>query len=107
MEFRLTRSLKIEGKDQRGDWIYYTDGRGESNASMMTAGDIKSKIKWEGAKLVSKASVTREVQGGVQIKMDLVEKWELSSDGKNLTDTLIITSYNGTREVKQVYTRAP
>lgn len=105
-EFRLTRNLKVEGKEQHGDWVYYTDGRGESNPSIMAAGDLKSKTKWDGSKIVSKASVTRQMQGA-EVKVEITEKWELSKDGKNLIDTLTINSPNGTREVKQVYSRTP
>lgn len=106
-EFHLTRNLKTEGKEaQPVDWVYYTDGRGETNPPFMGRDPMKSKTKWDGSKLVAKSSTTRQANG-YDVKLDIEEKWELSKDGKNLIDTLTFSTTEGFSEVKLVYNRAP
>lgn len=106
-EFQVTRDLKAEGQeDKHGTWVYYTDGRGETNPAFPSGGEAKSKTKWDGSKLVSKSSVTRQVKGN-DIKMDIEEKWELSKDGKSLIDTITFSTPQAANEVKLVFNRAP
>ena len=92
--------IKFTYLDQQGDkreTIYYTDGRGEENAPVMTMSVegrdapkeqamIKSKTKWEGDKLVMRAS-SRYYVAGHFINFEIAKEWKLSKDGSKLTET--------------------
>ncbi|HEY0544245.1 MAG TPA: hypothetical protein VGC91_02525 [Pyrinomonadaceae bacterium] len=105
-EFHVTRKMTLNGNEHVGELVFYTDGRGETNHALLGGGDLKTKTKWSGSKLVSKASISRRVREE-NFNIDIEEKWELSSDGKTLTDSFSMSGPNGTRAVKLVYTRAP
>ncbi len=71
-ELRIIRKVKKDGQYiSIGEQIYYTDGRGEIN------GELASKTKWDGKKLVTKLSR----------KDDTKIVWEISEDGNKLTET--------------------
>lgn len=105
-EFHITRKMTLNGNERAGEWVYYTDGRGETNPALLGGnGDLKTKTKWSGSKLVSKASISRQ-RGEETFNVDIEEKWELSSDGKTLTNSISMSGPRGTQAVKFVYTRA-
>jgi hypothetical protein len=106
-EFRVMRKMNLKGEDHSGDWLFYTDGRGETNPALLGGTkDLKTKTKWSGSKLVSKASYSRSYTGE-DTNVDIEEKWELSTDGKMLTNSFAVSSTDGTQVVKLVYARAP
>lgn len=105
-EFRLSRKMKFNEQERTMDFLYYTDERGETNPGTFGPQEVKSKTKWDGSKIVSKASVSRTMPSGDEVNFDMDEKWELSDDGKVLTDTLTISAPMGTRTIKHVYNRA-
>jgi hypothetical protein len=107
-EFHVTRKMSLNGKERSGDWAYYTDGRGETNPMLLRSNvQLKTKTKWSGSKLVSKAAFSETVAGEDE-NVDIEERWEISGDGKTLTDTFSMSgSGGGTRAVKLVYKRAP
>lgn len=84
-EIKITRTLNFGGRVETQELIYYTDGRGETNPAMLGRVGVKSKTKWDGAKLVSESKLTRESPGGGTFTIDSTEKWQLSADGKTLT----------------------
>lgn len=93
-EIKITRRFMLDGKERVQELAYYTDNRGEKNPAMMVDALIESKTKWDGRKLVSKltadASMSRSSAIRTRnIRMDIrmSEKWELSADGKTLTQT--------------------
>ena len=107
-EFHITRNMSFNGQERSGDWTYYTDGRGESNPMLLrSTQQLKTKTKWSGSKIVAKAAFS-ETSEGEDMNIDIEEKWELSSDGKTLTDTFSMSgSGGGMRAIKLVYTRPP
>jgi hypothetical protein len=105
-EFRLSRTLKLSGQERKADLLYYTDERGETNPATFGAVEVKSKTKWQGSKIVSRATLSRTMPSGDSINFDIEETWELSEDGKVLTNILTANAPMGTRTVKYVYNRA-
>jgi hypothetical protein len=106
-ELRITRKLEINGGEQARDFTYFSDGRGETNPNVFSNGEVKSKTKWEGLKLVSKASTSFQAPRTNEVYFtDTTEKRELSGDGKTLTITLSISGQRGTENIRQVFNRA-
>jgi hypothetical protein len=105
-EFKLSRKMKFGEQERATDLLYYTDERGETNPGTFGS-EIKSKTKWEGSKIVSKATVSRTMPSGDTVNIDLQETWEMSDDGKVFTDTIVANTPMGTRTFKYVYNRAP
>ena len=87
------------------EFTYYTDERGETNQATLGVGEVKSKTKWDGDKVVSEASIERRGQSG-PYKLDVTQKWQVSSDGKTLTNTTNISNETGSQQLKLVYRRA-
>lgn len=97
-EIRITYTSESTGKPMK--FVYYTDGRGEANqaTAFLTTNPgnikspdvegkiIKSKTKWSGNKLVSRA-LLRMTVGSHMIEFESIDEWKLSSDGKVLTQT--------------------
>jgi hypothetical protein len=73
--------------------------------AVVGVGEVKSKTRWDGDKVVSEAHITRKGQGG-PYELDVTQKWQVSSDGKTLTNTTNISGQLGARQVKLVYRRA-
>ena len=105
-ELKITRTLRLNGQEETKEFAYFTDERGETNPAAIGPGDVKSKTKWDGDKVVARARVTRQGQGGAY-DLDVTQKWQVSSDGKTLTNTTTIGSQMGMQEIKLVYRRAP
>ena len=126
-EFRITRSSEKNGQIVEHDFIYFTDGRGEeneatalltTNPSSAKADDLKnrvtkSKTKWNGNKIVTRAVLRMDVAGHF-VEFEQVEEWKISDDGKVLTQTSrVIFQHSDTAFVpamapdkKRVYNRA-
>ena len=107
-ELKIARTLRLNGQQETKEFTYYTDERGETNPAAVGAGEIKSKTKWDGDKVAARAKMTWPGQNGAAgYEMDLTQKWQVSSDGRTLTNTTLITNRTGVREIKLVYRRAP
>ena len=98
-EFRITRMAESNGQVSAHDFVYYSDGRGETNPTILflsTRTDTnpqshdkdvtKSKTTWSGNKIVTRSSV-RSLIGGQVLEFEIIDEWKLSSDGKMLTQT--------------------
>lgn len=99
-------ATNLKGEQETREVIYYTDGRGETRQSYYPietpfSGQLrgqpskleklKSKSKWDGNKLVSRAVVAKIIKGQF-LNVEVVDEWELSNDGKKLI-------YRGTQSV--------
>lgn len=132
---QITMSRKLAGEQNAIDLIFYSDGRGETNAAILK---IKrddrdrpwamSVTNWDGRKLQTKFSVVgeyREQPSGAMRWGTIVttDSWELSKDGAKLTQSRTVNietitgshsgpPFNAPRgalvsETKYVYTRQP
>ncbi len=86
-EIRMTRHA-ADGSQERVDkLVYYTDGRGETNAIAATTPsdgnfEIRSVTKWEGDKLMIRSPAKESSKGRqTTIEYGRIEKWRLSKDG--------------------------
>ena len=100
-EFRITHVGESKGQMVEREFLYFTDGRGEANpaTTLLTTNpqtvqpnnvatqEIKSKTTWSGNKIVVRAPQRMTVAGHV-LEFEIVDEWQLSSDGKTLTQTL-------------------
>jgi hypothetical protein len=86
-EIRITNKFRSEGKDRAQELVYYTDGRGEENPLLVTKGVVKSRTLWDGRKLVSKSFSQMRTSRGI-LQLEALQKWELSADGRTLTQTI-------------------
>jgi hypothetical protein len=106
-ELKITRTLKLNDQQEVKEFSYYTDERGETNPATIGAGEVKSKTKWDGDKVAAHAKMSWPGQGGgAGYELDVMQKWQVSSDGKTLTNTTVITNQMGAQEIKLVYRRA-
>jgi hypothetical protein len=98
-ELRITHMIMDNGQLTGRDFVYYTDGRGETNPTTMYLSSgtdmnpqghdkdvTKSKTTWRGNKLVTR-SILRSVIGGRPLEFAVIDEWKLSSDGKTLTQS--------------------
>lgn len=104
-ELKIKRTLSLNGQEEVKEFTYYTDERGETNPSTLGVGEVKSKTKWDGDKVVAEAHVTRRGQDG-PYELVVTQRWQVSSDGKTLTNTTNISGQLGAQQVKLVYRRA-
>lgn len=131
------------GEQRLSKWtVFYSDGRGERYSSLLDAdailGDkmpgsgggggpgrqVRSQTAWEGNKLVTRtadrlrvppAEVSGPVVGGAEVPVEVTDEWELSADGKSLTQTTKVVRADGEedgarlraalREFRRVYSR--
>ena len=98
-ELRITRMIPGNGQVTAQDFVYYTDGRGETNPTLValsTSTDVnrsvhdkditKSRTTGCGNKLVTH-SIVRSLIGGHLLEFEIIDEWKLSADGKTLTET--------------------
>ncbi len=112
-ELKITRTLKLNGQQEVKEFSYYTDERGETNPATVGAGEVKSKTRWEGERVAARSKMSWPGRGGGPgVEMEVTQKWQVSSDGRTLTNTTVITNQAGadgvknTNEIKLVYRRA-
>ena len=107
-ELKIVRKVNLNGNAGSQEFIYYSDGRGETNPAFLGNGEVKSKTKWDKVKLESKSSASYQTRGvgGDVFHTDISERRELSQDGKTLTVTISISGPRGVQVVKMVYNRA-
>lgn len=114
---RITRTDVKKGARVTKEYVFYTDGRGESNPMYHGDGTFDSNTKWEGRKVVA-YTCNRRYRGARCLGADSLN-WQLSADGETLTHTtsFVMSSANGgngvatalptSDETKLVYRRAP
>ena len=128
-ELRITHFSESNGQTTERNSVYYTDGRGESNATTMflsTSTDMnpqghdkdvtKSKTTWSGNKVVTRSTL-RSVIAGRQLEFEVIDEWKLSDDGNTLTQSSRTVFRQDTSsgifiparrpDTKKVYNRVP
>ncbi|HEX8146987.1 MAG TPA: hypothetical protein VF591_07395 [Pyrinomonadaceae bacterium] len=108
-ELKIRRTLSLGGREEVKEFAYYTDGRGETNQATLGVGEVKSKTRWDGDRVVCEARITRRGQGG-PYELEVTQRWQVSAGGKTLTNTTVIRGKVGEQasvdEMKLVYRRA-
>jgi hypothetical protein len=104
-EVKIVRNATLGGQSRNHNLNYFTDGRGESNPNILSNEAMRSKTRWEGAKLISRSSSSMSFNGQ-SVNLEAIEKRELSADGKLLTITNTISSPRGVDVIKLVFVRA-
>ncbi len=83
--------------------VYKLDGS-ESVNPAGRGGEVRSKVSWDGAKLVINSSQTMSM-GGNEMTITTKEVWEIAADG-TLTITTTRQTPQGERTTKSVYTKS-
>jgi hypothetical protein len=104
-ELKFRRTLSLNDRQEVKEFAFYTDERGETNQSTLGVGEVESKTKWDGDRVVSEGQMTRRGQGG-PYTLKVTQKWQVSSDGKTLTNTTLISNETDAQQLKLVYRRA-
>lgn len=111
-ELRITRTDVRKRERVTKEYVFYTDGRGESNPMYYGNGKLDSDTKWEGSKVV--AYVCNRRYTGARCHGGDAWKWQLSADGQTLTHRtsyVMASGYDSPAWVmgknKLVYRRAP
>jgi hypothetical protein len=86
----------IHGKTNISDIVYYTDGRAANNT--INGHDAESRTFWDGPALMVR---TYEKTSNAQ-EIEMLDRWELSPDGKMLTTSSHITTPKGVVDMKLV-----
>jgi hypothetical protein len=90
-EIRITKKYKQGGRDYLEELVYYTDGTPEFN-SRTGRRDPEPLTRWRGNKLVRRTtSGPKGIQTSPPLEIVTTEEWELSTDGKTLTRTILTT----------------
>jgi hypothetical protein len=98
---RVTRTLKVEGKEKQGTYLYNTDGTKTTNTSPRGR-SVVSKASWEGKNLVI-VSTSELTILWKEFSANIKEVWSLSPDGKSLTIDAQIHSPRGDQRVKALF----
>jgi hypothetical protein len=104
-ELKISRRETRDGRELTTELAYYTDGRGELNPSTLGRVGVKSETRWDGGKIVATSTLKRRAANGEVSTLDTTDKWQLSGDGRVLTQTTSISYGGGTQTIKQVYRR--
>ena len=104
-ELKVTRTLRLNGREETKELVYYTDGRGESNPAAIGGGTADSKTNWERDSIVARSKLSRPGAKG-RVEVELTETWRMSGDRKTLTHTAVMKGPFGEEEVRLVYRRA-
>jgi len=97
---RIIRTFVRNGQPIDREFIYYTDGRGETNGAVILftsepgrvkpedieRRNVKSRTKWERDKLVIRTTLETRL-GRDTFQYLLVDEWKMSPDGQSLTQT--------------------
>ncbi len=84
-QLQIIRKLAKKKKQWEQNSIYYTDRRGEVNPSFNQSETVQSNTFWESNVLITKGTASLPLAGDV-ILSDISDRWELSADGKTLTE---------------------
>lgn len=105
-ELKIKRKETRDGREQLTELAYYTDGRGEMNPSTLGRVGVKTSTKWDGGKIVSTSKLTRRDASGKTSTLETTDRWQLSKDGRTLTQVTAISYGGGKQTVKQVYRKS-
>jgi len=99
-ELVIHRQVTLNGSPADLDFVYYTDGRGETNAvaeqvreeepfsESWQSKETESKTLWNKGKLTTRAISTSVARGAAVYQSVIIHEWRLSSDGKTLTENI-------------------
>ena len=82
-EIKVTRRQISEAQDESEVFVYYTDGRGETNTQAGRA--VKSVTKWKDQTLVFALSSKSKI-GGDTFEFSQTIKWQIGKDGASLVE---------------------
>jgi hypothetical protein len=82
---RIITSADLGGVQMSHEYVYYSDGRGETNT--INGREIESVTKWSGNKLIIKYTTPFSI-GNRQGKVKVTETWQLDNEGRKLTRTI-------------------
>lgn len=82
-EIKVTRRQVSEAQDETEVFVYYTDGRGETNTQ--AGRPMKSVTKWKGQTLVFALSTKSKI-GGDTFEFSQTIKWQIGKDGESLVE---------------------
>lgn len=108
-ELHIKRTIFDSADKQKiKEFIYFTDGRGESNISDIIIYDertsqpketeSKSRTKWNENTIYSR-SISTKNSGGGSLTTEVIEKWELSKDGMELVHKIEVNSRNAATQI--------
>jgi len=92
-QLEIVRKIAKKKKQWTQKLSYFTDRRGETNPSFNQNETVQSKTYWEGNTLITNGNASMPLSGDV-IMSDTSDRWELSADGRTLTQ---ISSYKHSR----------
>lgn len=111
-ELRINRTDVRKREQVTKEYVFYTDGRGESNPMYYGDGKFDSDTKWEGNKVVAYTCSRR--YKGARCNGPDSWKWQLSADGQTLTHQISYLMASGSDAPswamggsKLVYRRVP
>jgi hypothetical protein len=91
-EIKITRTALVNGEERTVELTYYADGRGEKNPlvssrdRLLLNGTVESEAKWKDGRLLIQGKQHLRSLGDLN-EAEFTERWELSADGKTLTQT--------------------
>jgi hypothetical protein len=86
----------IQGKTNISDIVYYLDGRVSKN--VLNGHDAESRTFWDGSDLM----VRTYEKDSHNHEIEMLDRWDLSPDGRTLTTTSHIQTENGSVDMKLV-----
>lgn len=106
-EIKITIKFNKNNNEKTSETKYYSDGRGETNPSISDNQIFNTKTKWDGKAL--KVQRTKEITApdNTKIKLTIIEKWEISKDGKTLTETTTVSAPFGGKTVNTIGDGSP
>jgi hypothetical protein len=92
-ELTIVQTVAYPNRNQTEQFTFYTDGRGEKNdaTGLLTntsAGrtvPLTSQTKWRKQRLMVRGSFRQRLAAGRTVEVNQIEEWELSGDGRTLT----------------------
>ena len=90
-EVKMTRTSFTDMGERTVELTYYADKRGEKNPAVSAledrlklSGEVESEARWKDGRLFIRGTKNMRTMGDLN-KIDFTETWELSADGKTLT----------------------
>jgi hypothetical protein len=104
-ELKIKRAVSVNGREEKQELVYYTDGRGETNPALVGVAEVKTKSTWEDKKVVARGTLKRKTTQG-DANLEFTDTWYVSGDGKTLTEMNVMRTEFGDVELKLVYRRS-
>ena len=103
-EFKLTRTITIDGEAQSFIQTFALDGRESVNPLLRGEGESKSKASWNNHKLVIEGTQKVAMPNG-EMEMGYREEFSLADDGRSLVLKTTRSTPKGQMSMKQVFTK--